>query len=203
MECKTFEIKLISATNLSDVREKFKMKVYAEVTIAGNAKTRKRTLIDKAGETNPTWNVTMQYMIGELAVQNEGIEEVITLYCKRKLGDRYIGEVRIPIKQLYEQHANANGGSANILTHQVQSSIGISQGELKFSFGFGETVTIERPSRRKKMLTAGAVLLLNLTISTVLGQVIEIPLFMDAGRGVDFMIEQMIEKALPVPEFVC
>ncbi|CAK9164664.1 unnamed protein product [Ilex paraguariensis] len=203
MECKTFEIKLISATNLSDVREKFKMKVYAEVTIAGNAKTRKRTLIDKAGETNPTWNVTMQYMIGELAVQNEGIEEVITLYCKRKLGDRFIGEVRTPIKQLYEQHANANGGSANILTRQVQSSIGISQGELKFSFGFGETVTIERPSRRKKMLTAGAVLLLNLTISTVLGQVIEIPLFMDAGRGVDFMIEQMIEKALPVPEFVC
>ncbi|CAK9183165.1 unnamed protein product [Ilex paraguariensis] len=142
MECRKFDLKLISATNLRDVREKFRMKVYAVVTIAGNAKTEKRTPVDKEGETNPTWNVTLQYMIGELAVQNEGIEVVITLYCKRTLGDRYIGEVRTSIKQLYEQHPNVNGGGANILTRQVQSSSGISQGELKFSFGFGETVII-------------------------------------------------------------
>ncbi|CAK9158325.1 unnamed protein product [Ilex paraguariensis] len=134
MECRKFDLKLISATNLRDVREKFRMKVYAVVTIAGKAKTERRTPVDKEGETNPTWNFTLQYMIG--------IEVVITLYCKRTLGDRYIGEVRTSIKQLYEQHPNVNGGGANILTRQVQSSSGISQGELKFSFGFGETVII-------------------------------------------------------------
>ncbi|CAK9158324.1 unnamed protein product [Ilex paraguariensis] len=158
MECRKFDLKLISATNLRDVRKIFRMKVYAVVTIAGKAKTERRTPVDKEGETNPTWNFTLQYMIGELAVQNEGIEV----------------------------HPNVNGGGANILTRQVQSSSGISQGELKFSFGFGETVIIKRPSKWRKMLKAGTVVLLNL-ISAVLGQGNAIPLFMDAGSGVDFM----------------
>ncbi|GFZ09915.1 hypothetical protein Acr_21g0005140 [Actinidia rufa] len=68
------------------------MKVYARVSIGSNTETEKRTPADKHGEINPAWNFMMRYTIGESAVQLYGAMLVIKLYCKRKLGDRYIGE---------------------------------------------------------------------------------------------------------------
>ena len=93
MECRKFELTLISANDLEDVRKLFKMKVYARVSIGSNTETEKRTPADKHGEINPAWNFMMRYTIGESAVQHYGAMLVIKLYCKRKLGDRYIGEV--------------------------------------------------------------------------------------------------------------
>lgn len=69
MICRRFSINLISATGLEDVRETFRMKVYAVVSIAGHKETEKRTPVDKENETNPAWNHTVKYAVGEGAVQ--------------------------------------------------------------------------------------------------------------------------------------
>ncbi|KAF5942344.1 hypothetical protein HYC85_019986 [Camellia sinensis] len=93
IECRKFKVTLISAFDLEDVRKIFRMKVYATVSFGDDDKTEKRTKADEYGETSPRWGSSMQYTIGESAVIHHGLILVIKLYCKRKLGDRYIGEL--------------------------------------------------------------------------------------------------------------
>ncbi|KAA8538529.1 hypothetical protein F0562_028100 [Nyssa sinensis] len=142
MECRKFEITLISANDLENVRRLFKMKVYARVSITGDRETEKRTPADKHGETDPAWNYTMRYTVGESALQHHGVRVVIKLYCKRKLGDRYIGEVHTSMKELFDQ-AYPYGGSL-MATYPVQKGSVNSRGVLKFSYRFGESVSIEK-----------------------------------------------------------
>ena len=93
MDCRKFEINLISASDLECVRKRFRMKVYAVVTIGDEQETKKRTPVDRENETNPIWNCIFRYTVGELALNHDGVMIVIKLYCSRTLGDRYIGEV--------------------------------------------------------------------------------------------------------------
>ncbi|KAF5803057.1 hypothetical protein HanRHA438_Chr06g0275961 [Helianthus annuus] len=67
---------------------------------------------------------------------------VIKLCCKRKLGDRYVGEVHQPLKQLFD-YAYPLGGSA-VVWFPVQMGSAESQGKLCFSYRFGEKVAIEK-----------------------------------------------------------
>ncbi|XP_009627791.1 protein SRC2-like [Nicotiana tabacum] len=142
MDCRRFEITLISASDLEDVRKLFKMKVHARVSIGSNPNTEKRTPTDKHGEINPAWNFSMKYTISESMIQYPNDMLVIKLYCKRKLGDRYIGEVHTSMKELYE-YAYPNGGSA-VMNYPVQKGSAQSQGVLRFSYRFGEKVTVDK-----------------------------------------------------------
>ncbi|CAI9778111.1 unnamed protein product [Fraxinus pennsylvanica] len=142
MECRKFEITLLSANNLEDVRRICKMKVHARVSIGSNPETEKRTPTDTHGETNPAWNFTLNYTISESMVQNYNTVLVIKLYCKRKLGDRYIGEVHTPMKELFD-YAYSSGGSA-VTTFPVQKGCVNSQGELRISYRFGEKAAIDK-----------------------------------------------------------
>nr|GEX52724.1 C2 calcium-dependent membrane targeting [Tanacetum cinerariifolium] len=142
MDCRKFELTINSAIDLRQVRRLFKMKVYAKVVIGGNEKTEKRTPEDKHGQTNPAWNYTMKYSISEPWLQHHGTMVVIKLYCKRKLGDRYIGEIHQSLKQLFD-YAYPMGGSA-VVHFPVQIGSAESQGQLCFSYRFGEKVAIEK-----------------------------------------------------------
>ncbi|KAI3496905.1 hypothetical protein L1887_39283 [Cichorium endivia] len=142
MECRKLELTINSAIDLREVRRIFKMKVYAKVLIGGNKTMEKRTFVDKHGKNNPAWNNTMHYTIGESWLQHHGTMLVIKLYCKRKLGDRYIGEVHQSLKQLYD-HAYPLGGSA-VVCFPVLMGSAESQGQLCFSYRFGEKVSIEK-----------------------------------------------------------
>lgn len=142
MECRKFEITLISANDLEDVRKIWNMEVYARVSIGCDLKTKKITPVDRHGLTNPAWNFTMKYTTGESSVQHHGLMLVIKLYCKRKLGDRYIGEVHMSMKELYD-YAYPCGGSA-LVSYPVQRGCVTSQGLLKFSYRFGERVSVDK-----------------------------------------------------------
>lgn len=142
MECRKFEITLLSAKDLEDVRKLFKMKVYGRVSIGSSPEAEKRTPHDKHGEINPAWNFTMKYTISEAVVQHYNTMLVIKLYCKRKLGDRYIGEVHTSMKELFD-YARSLGGSA-VVNHPVLKGSVPSQGVLRFSYRFGEKVGIEK-----------------------------------------------------------
>ncbi|KAK3020053.1 hypothetical protein RJ639_003366 [Escallonia herrerae] len=89
----------------------------------------------------------MSYTIEESTVHHHGTMLVIKLYCKRKLGDRYIGEVHASMKELYDI-ACACEGSA-IWSFPVQKGSVKSQGALKFSFRFGDKVRYRTYSSKK------------------------------------------------------
>ncbi|KAM7511023.1 hypothetical protein LguiB_009898 [Lonicera macranthoides] len=109
------------------------MKVYACVSIGGgDQKNETHSPVDRHGRTNPAWNFMMKYMVGEAGVKHHGATLVIKLYCKGKLGDRYIGEVHLTVKDLYE-YAYSCGGIA-VVNYPVQRGCVNSQGFLKFSY---------------------------------------------------------------------
>ncbi|KAG6419814.1 hypothetical protein SASPL_116326 [Salvia splendens] len=157
MDCRKFEITLISATDLENVRILGKMKVHARVSLSGGAAANgfeKRSPTDKHGETNPAWNHTMRFAISESMVENFNTMLVVKLYCKRKLGDRYVGEIHTPVKELFD-FARSSGGSA-VVCFPVQQGCVNSQGMLRFSYKFGEKIMID------KLLLAESVAGLNL-----------------------------------------
>ncbi|RVX01827.1 hypothetical protein CK203_019402 [Vitis vinifera] len=63
---------------------------------------REKTPVDKKGKTDPAWNFTTGFTIGNEAIEYQGVMLVIKLYCSRTLGDRYVGEVRVSFKDLFD-----------------------------------------------------------------------------------------------------
>ncbi|KAL7086247.1 hypothetical protein ACP275_14G327400 [Erythranthe tilingii] len=162
MECRKLEITLVSANSLPDVRSLGQMKVYAKVSIKGESKTSKRSPVDFEGETNPRWNFRTEYTISESAVQQPDVKISIKLYCKRTLGNRFIGNVSIPIKSLFDKGIKAD----KILSYRVA---GTENGVVNILYRFGnEKVLVRKPSGWKNIafevgffvLLGGAVLLL-------------------------------------------
>nr|GMD74326.1 protein SRC2-like [Ipomoea batatas] len=142
MECRKFELTLISANELEDVRKLFKMEVYCKVSIGSNPRMEKRSPADRHGEINPAWNFSMEYTILEEMIQHPNTMFVIKLYCKRMLGDRYVGEVHAPLKDLFD-YAYNSGGSA-LVSYPVRKGCADSQGLLRFSYRFGQRVSVEK-----------------------------------------------------------
>ncbi|XP_057793058.1 protein SRC2-like [Salvia miltiorrhiza] len=143
MECRTFEITLISANNLEKLTRLLRMKVYAKVSIGGTTEIHKRTPTDRHGGSNPAWNFTVKYTLNEPMVQHYANMLVVKLFSRRRLAcDRYVGEVHTSLKELFDIAA-PNGGSA-ILTFPVQIGSISSQGAVRFSYRFGEKVTIDK-----------------------------------------------------------
>ncbi|KAI7988045.1 hypothetical protein LOK49_LG13G00384 [Camellia lanceoleosa] len=178
--CRKFQLTLISASDLEDVQKVFKMKVYARVSI--NSQAEKRTEADKHGGTSPKWSQSVEYTIGESAVIHHGLMLVIKLYCKRKLGDKYIGEVHTSIKELFDSSIKNGGNCSGEMTCPVQKGSDGVQGTLTFSYRFGDRLTVERPPKWKKLLQSGAAVLLRVTLISTTGadmQIEEIPIFTD------------------------
>ncbi|WKA07325.1 hypothetical protein VitviT2T_025167 [Vitis vinifera] len=147
MECRKFQIAILSAQGLQNVREIFRMKVYAQLSIPGNPQIKRETPVDTEGETNPAWNSTIRFTIGNQAVEYQGVVFVIKLYCSRTLGDRYIGEVSLSFKDLFDGAApTSQGRSSGIVSYPVKRGGADSQGVLNFSYSFGDIVMVKKPS---------------------------------------------------------
>ncbi|KAL0432187.1 UNVERIFIED_CONTAM: Ubiquitin-fold modifier 1 [Sesamum latifolium] len=142
------------SVSLPDVRLLGQMKVYAKVSIRGESRTTKKTPADMEGETNPRWNFPIEYTISESAVRQPGIRIAIKLYCKRTLGrDRFVGEVNIPIKSLFDMGLKAD----KILSYQVGGTV---EGRLNILYSFGEKVLVRKPSGWKNAVGIGFLVLL-------------------------------------------
>ncbi|KAL2538585.1 protein SRC2-like [Forsythia ovata] len=165
--CRKFYLTLISAENLPKVRKIFKSKVYAKVSFGGDKKTEQRTKADKHGELNPVWNYSMKYTIVESGIIHYGLQLVIKLYCKSKLGDRYIGEIHTSIKDLFD-YAYTRGGSAN-LSLPMKKSHAETGAILKFSYRFGERIQEKKQGFWRKVLLPGAFILLRVAGIVTLG----------------------------------
>ncbi|KAI3464470.1 hypothetical protein Pfo_021133 [Paulownia fortunei] len=152
MECRKLEITLVSADNLPDVRSLGLMKVFAKVSLKGESKTSKKSPVDAQGETNPRWNFPVEYTISESTVQQPGVNLAIKLFCKRTLGDRFIGEVNIPVKSLFDMGIKAE----KIMSYAVA---GTPNGRLNILYSFGEKIWVPKPSGWRKALGVGFLVL--------------------------------------------
>lgn len=136
MEYRTLDLKIISAKGLKNVNFISKLEVYAVVSIAGgDPRAKQRTPTDRDGGVNPAWNFPMKFMIDEVAAQQNRLTLVVNLRAERALGDRDVGEVRVPIKEII---ADGNNKSVQFVRYQVRKPSGKAKGELNFSYQFSE-----------------------------------------------------------------
>lgn len=137
LRCRKLYLKLVSADKLPNVRKNGRMKVYAKVSVNGIPNTRMKTHVDMAGETNPRWNFCVEYTLDEAAVRSEaaGLEVVVKLYCERLFEDRFIGEVKIAVKSLFDDGRGSVMGSGVAVSYGVG---GTRQGRLNIIYSFGE-----------------------------------------------------------------
>ncbi|XP_010269468.1 PREDICTED: protein SRC2 [Nelumbo nucifera] len=139
MEYRTLDITVISAKDLKDVNLFSKMDVYAVVSLSGDSRSKHKTPIDKDGGTSPSWNFPMKFTVDEAAAKQNRLMLVFELRCDRSLGDKDIGQVHVPVKELLDN--TGDGKSAQFVSYQVRKPSGKPKGTLNFSYKFGEKVT--------------------------------------------------------------
>ncbi|XP_068663247.1 protein SRC2-like [Aristolochia californica] len=139
MEYRPLDITLVSAKDLKDVNLISKMEVYAVVSLGGDPRTTQRTLTDKEGGKNPTWNFPMKYSVDEAAAQQNRLSLRILIRAERGLGDRDVGEVHVQIKELLD--SPGSGNVPQFVSYQVRRPSGRPKGVLNFSYKFGEKIT--------------------------------------------------------------
>ncbi|KAA0049487.1 protein SRC2 [Cucumis melo var. makuwa] len=144
---RSMEIKIVSARDLYNVNLLMKMDVYVVVKLlvtdaSGKSKPKSAqkfmTPVDKEGGSNPIWNFSVKFSVDEAAVRANCLTLVFKLRCQRNLGDRDIGEVYVPVKELLDSASEGKGDSMQHLSYQVRKPSGNPQGVLNFAFRFGE-----------------------------------------------------------------
>ncbi|KAL8209905.1 hypothetical protein R6Q57_006637 [Mikania cordata] len=144
MADRSLELTIISAKGLNKVNLVGKMDVYAVVYINGavNQDQKQKTPVDKDGGSNPTWNYPMKFQINESdALQNRSTL-VVKIKTEGMFGDKDLGEVHVPIKELLEG-ASTGGKPLQFVSYQVRKPSGKPKGELSFSYKFaGKTAGV-------------------------------------------------------------
>ncbi|CAA6669089.1 unnamed protein product [Spirodela intermedia] len=131
---RTMDLTLISAKDLKDVNRITKMEVYAVAWLSSDLRSRRRTATDRAGRRNPSWD--------------EAVLLHVLLRSERSLGDRDIGEVCVPLKELYTSPpatAAPPPSSLRFASYQVRRPCGKSKGVLNFSFKFAGPIAAAAP----------------------------------------------------------
>ncbi|GMH28416.1 hypothetical protein Nepgr_030259 [Nepenthes gracilis] len=146
MAYRTLEVTVLSANDLKKACRFSKMDLYVVVFLDGDSAADKhKTPIDRHGGTNPTWNLSVKFTIDELAAQQGRLTLVFHILRRCALGDRLVGEVHAPVKDLLtDADANAAatgsgvGKSAQFVSCQVRKPSGTPKGVLNFSYKFGD-----------------------------------------------------------------
>ncbi|XP_074567499.1 protein SRC2-like [Curcuma longa] len=140
MGSRTLEITLISAKGLKEVNLISKMAVYAIVSLSSDSRARLRTPPDREGGRNPTWNSTLRFTVPDDADLARTHFFRILLRTERTLGDRDVGEVRVPLSELLSG-AGDGPRPVQFLSYQVRKTTsGKPKGVLNFSYKLGERV---------------------------------------------------------------
>lgn len=148
MECRTLDINIKRANGLKNVNLFSTMDVYAVVSISGDprGKSKQKTPVAKDAGSDPHWNYPMKFTINEVAAQSNRLNLKIKFVSDRSLGDKKIGKVIIPIKQLLDESAKGDeGNSERTVTFGVRTMSGKEKGTVEFSYKFGEKYTVQAP----------------------------------------------------------
>ncbi|XP_059281476.1 uncharacterized protein LOC132035211 [Lycium ferocissimum] len=132
MEARCLYVTVHSASDLPDVRELGRMKVYAKVSITGQIEC---TTVDLENGTNPEWNTTFCFIVPEENIIQGGgeIPVKIELFCRRSFShDKYVGELNLTIDSQCVESCNT---FSVVWSGSNKSS---SFGTLKYSHVLGE-----------------------------------------------------------------
>ncbi|XP_019256278.1 PREDICTED: uncharacterized protein LOC109234665 [Nicotiana attenuata] len=138
MKARYFYFTVHSASDLQDVREFGRMKVYAKVSIAGKTKC---TEVDRLNETNPKWNARLCFIVPEKdIIKGSTIPSKIELFCKRTFShDKYVGELLVSLAPRYK-------GECTFPVRRNDSNESKSFGTLTFSHALGDKFIVANSS---------------------------------------------------------
>lgn len=117
MAFRTLELTLISAKDLKDVNLLHKLEVYAEVVLSIDPRSKQRTLTDREGTKNPTWNSTLKFTLPADPCATGTFN--IMLRAERSLGDRDVGEVHIELKEILDTAKGDGPTQPKFVSYQV------------------------------------------------------------------------------------
>ncbi|XP_076939369.1 protein SRC2-like [Bidens hawaiensis] len=138
MEYRKLNLTLVSANGIKKSRFTGSMHVYAVVFISGGKDQKQRSSTDKHGDSNPTWNVPMKFVIDE---EVSVATLVVKIKAERMFGGKNLGEVHVPVKELLEGF-KGNGNAAQTVSYQVlRRPSGKPNGVLSFKYELGEKFT--------------------------------------------------------------
>ncbi|KAJ7976330.1 protein SRC2-like [Quillaja saponaria] len=145
MEATSMDLKVISGKDLKAFNFFQKLTLYALVLIVSDdpqkeldkkEKQQQRTPTDRDEDgdgSNPEWNHEMRFDL-EL-ISSHDYENLFVLFELRHeglvFGDKTIGEVRVPLKDLIQE---PNNGVVRFVTYEVRTIDGKPNGSLKFSY---------------------------------------------------------------------
>ena len=123
----SFELKIISANDVSLVNAAYKMDVYAAVSITGVTTQQKlsaKTPIDFYGCSNPTWNHTVKFSIAEEAVQFTLTVKLFSYWLEDE-NDLYLGQVTISVQEFLHSNpvqplTNGKNDKLKLVTYPVK-----------------------------------------------------------------------------------
>lgn len=143
---------LISAEGIKDVNNFTTMDVYAVASIGGDHRTKQKSPVDKHAGTTPKWNHPIKFTLQESSVYQCSL--LFELKSERAFGDKDIGYVSVPIRELLdsastadsgekekEKEANITAAPERVVTYPVRVASGKQKGTLMFSYKFGEKFT--------------------------------------------------------------
>ncbi|GMP87747.1 hypothetical protein CsSME_00039993 [Camellia sinensis var. sinensis] len=138
-----FVITNLSATELVDIRLFGRMKVYAVVSISGGPptgyNTEFTTHVDMEGNNNPKWNTVMDFRLHDPSLRNNLLYLNFNFHCRRTLGDKFIGQVSVPINPLLAM-ISGNRTASQAVRYPVTTLSGEMHGFVDFCFGFGNPI---------------------------------------------------------------
>ncbi|XP_076930105.1 protein SRC2-like [Bidens hawaiensis] len=144
MEYRTLDLVIVSAKGLKKSSLMGRMDVYAVATISGGSGKvqRLRTTVDKSGDSKPTWNFPMKFIVEE----SNGLQTLVVKIKKVSVfgGSKCLGEVNVPVKELMEGGVIDGNGNKNKLRsgcYDVITKSGKVHGGLSFWYEFGDTFT--------------------------------------------------------------
>ncbi|XP_010268547.1 PREDICTED: protein SRC2 homolog [Nelumbo nucifera] len=132
VECRSMQIKMISARDLKDGITN----VYAKVSLSKDTSERRfETKPDETGGNNPKWVTEMSFHVEESKLQYNKVKLVFELYEKRCpfICDKKIGKVKIALKDLF------NKGTDEEFRHD--RNLSKRKGIVEFSYRFSPDIT--------------------------------------------------------------
>ncbi|KAI8548031.1 hypothetical protein RHMOL_Rhmol07G0241200 [Rhododendron molle] len=132
------EISVVSADVLKKPKFFNRPHAYVVVTLAlaGDSVSRQRTPVDEHNGGKPHWNFTMRFEVERSKLQRNSAVLVFQLRRRRTFGDKDIGSVYIPVKELFDGDAGTNRSRS--VAFLVSSRSGKPKGVVYLSYVFGD-----------------------------------------------------------------
>jgi hypothetical protein len=138
METTSLEITVTSAKGLKNVS---KMGVFVAVKLSGDPKcsdhSEQRTQVARDSGTSPRWvNDVLKFNIDQALAQANRLVITFKIKCEQRGGgDKDIGEIHVPVKELLDHLGNDKAGQRYV-TYNIKKPDGQPRGDISFTYSF-------------------------------------------------------------------